>query len=93
MKTLEHYTKVEEDLEQDIKEILEKKKVLNNELQELKGNIRVYLRVRPEMEENPTNYVNIQNYNTLDVVVPPQVKSKLRMPPIRCISSSRARTI
>lgn len=83
MKTLNHYNKVEEDLEQDIKEILEKKKVLNNELQELKGNIRVYLRVRPDNEHsiapNP-NHLLIHNYNALDVLVPSQVNSFSRPP-------------
>ena len=38
---------IENNLTVSLKENLEKKKFLNNELQELKGNIRVYCRIRP----------------------------------------------
>lgn len=38
---------IENNLTNALKENLEKKKFLNNELQELKGNIRVYCRIRP----------------------------------------------
>jgi len=38
---------IENNLTLSLKENLEKKKFLNNELQELKGNIRVYCRIKP----------------------------------------------
>ena len=41
-----------------LKENLEKKKFLNNELQELKGNIRVYCRIRPFL----SNFSTIRKY-------------------------------
>lgn len=72
-----HYEKLERDLEADLKTVFDDKRDMNNKLQELKGNIRVYCRIRPylknEIEEEKSEMIKITNQGNLDLTVPQSV--------------------
>lgn len=66
-------------MEGDLKEIFDRKKFLNNELQELKGNIRVYCRIRPFLDSEPEEersqtMLKINSLNSIDLNVPTKVR-------------------
>lgn len=48
-------------------ELFNLKKKLNNDLQEFKGNIRVYCRVRPSKKEN--SIISVTSENTLKITL------------------------
>jgi len=49
---------------------IEKKRKLNNDLQELKGNIRVYCRVKPCLMKEEIQLINVEKENLLTLNVP-----------------------
>ena len=58
----------------EIKKINEKMRYLNNEIQNLKGNIRVYLRIKPLSKNEKSTLVILEN-NKLELKIP---KKKIR---------------
>lgn len=72
------YDEIEERLNFENRELLGVKKRLNNDLQLYKGNIRVYLRIRPFIdtdlqEDKDKSFMNVLTNTKLKVNVPEEV--------------------
>lgn len=68
------YNEIHARLQWETNEILMKKKFLNNEIQNFKGNIRVHVRLRDFLDgENKADYVHVDGYKNINLQVPQKV--------------------